>query len=125
MAWADTVNSRYTVAEVNAIEQYTSGDILDLQARYGTTDGVTEVWGDRRDNVLFGGQGVVDPVDGHEILHGGAGNDALYGNGGHNTLCGDEGADTLYGGAGADTFYLGAGDRVMDFNPWEDAVFHV
>ncbi len=43
MAWADTVNSRYSAAEVNAIEQYTPGDVLDLQARYVTADGVTEI----------------------------------------------------------------------------------
>jgi Ca2+-binding RTX toxin-like protein len=86
---------------------------------------VTEVWRDRRDNGLFGGQRVVDPVDDHEILHGGAGNDRIYGNGGHDPLGGDAGADTLYGGLGADTFYVGPGDRVMDFNPWEVAIFYV
>jgi hypothetical protein len=124
MAWADTVNTRYTMAEVDRIQTYTPADIIDLRARYGTPDGVSDLWGDWRDNVLFGGQGIVDPVDGHEILHGG-GNDRIYGNGGHDTIAGDAGADTLYGGLSADTFYVGAGDQVMDFNPWEDAIFHV
>jgi hypothetical protein len=125
MTWAETVNSRYTVAQVNAVTRYTPGDVLDLQARYGSADGVTELWGDWRDNILFGGQGEVDPVDAHEVMHGGAGNDVLCGNGGADTMAGDEGADVLYGGLGADTFYVSPGDRVMDFNPWEDAIFHV
>jgi hypothetical protein len=125
MAWANTVNSRYSVAEVNRIQTYTPGDIVDLRARYGTPDGIFEVWGDTRENILFGGQGLVDPVDGHEILHGGGGNDRIYGNGGNDSIAGDAGTDTLYGGLGADTFYVGAGDQVMDFTPWEDAIFHV
>jgi hypothetical protein len=125
MAWADTVNSCYSVAEVDRVQTYTPADIIDLRTRYGIPDGISEVWGDWRDNVLFGGQGVVDPVDGNEVLHGGAGNDVLYGNGGDDALCGDAGADTLYGGLGADIFYVGAGDQVMDFNPSEDVIFHV
>jgi Ca2+-binding RTX toxin-like protein len=125
MIESDDLNGRYTVAEVNAVTQYTPGDILDLQARYGTPDGIPELWGDWRDNVLFGGQGVVDPVDGDEILHGGGGNDRIYGNGGNDTIAGDAGSDTLFGGLGADTFYVGAGDLVMDFTPWEDAIVHV
>jgi hypothetical protein len=40
-------------------------------------------------------------------------------------MAGDEGTDQLYGGAGPDIFYLGVGDQVMDFNPWEDVIFHV
>jgi Ca2+-binding RTX toxin-like protein len=114
----------HPASEVAGIRKYTPGDILDLQARYGTADGVTEVWGDTRDNFIFGGQGEVDPIDGNEVLHGGAGNDVLYGNAGNDILCGDAGEDKLYGGLGPDTFYVGAGDRVMDLNPWEDMLFY-
>ena len=126
MAWADTVNSRYSMADVERITTYTHGDIVALWGHYGVSDGFEgDIWGDWRDNVLFGGQGIVDPIDGNEVMHGGAGNDVLYGNGGDDALCGDAGADTLYGGLGADIFYVGAGDQVMDFNPSEDVIFHV
>jgi hypothetical protein len=123
MAWADTVNSRYSVQEVNRIQTYTPADIIDLRERYGTPDGITDVWGDWRSNVLFGGQGEVDPVDGNEALHGGDGNDLLLGNGGDDTLEGGAGADTLYGGLGSDTFWLGAGDVAPDFTPGVDTMF--
>jgi Ca2+-binding RTX toxin-like protein len=123
MAWAPYVNANYTSQEV-AKAELTSGDIIDLRARYGTADGISTLWGDWRDNVLFGGQGVVDPIDGNEVLHGGAGDDVLYGNGGDDALCGDAGVDTLFGGLGADIFYVGAGDQVMDFDPVEDMLFY-
>ena len=125
MAWADTVNARYSVTEVDRISTYTHSDIVDLRARYGTPDGIADVWGDWRENVLFGGQGEVDSVDGNEVLHGGAGNDLLYGNGGDDVLCGDSGTDTLYGGLGVDIFYLGAGDQAPDFTPGVDVMFWV
>jgi hypothetical protein len=54
MAWADTVNSRYSVEEVNRIQAYSPGDTIYLRGLgYGTPDGIPELWGDWSDNVLF------------------------------------------------------------------------
>jgi hypothetical protein len=97
---------------------------LDLQARYGTADGVTEVWGDWRGYVLFGGQGVVDPIDGNEILHGGAGSAILYGNAGNDVLCRDLGADTIIGGLGSDIIYADGLDIIIGLEE-QDMVYWV
>ena len=54
MAWADTMNNRYSVAEVTRVQTYICSDILGLRACYGIPDGTPELWGDWRDNMLFG-----------------------------------------------------------------------
>ena len=81
----------------------------------GETSGV-----DWRDNILFGGTGVVDPQDNGEKLYGMQGADRVYGNGGNDTLFGGSGEfspqdgndvlvggglDLMFGNGGHDTLY--------------------
>jgi Ca2+-binding RTX toxin-like protein len=145
MAWASYVNDNYTVAQMNKITQYTHGDIVDLWGLYGVSAQYKgDVIGDARNNTLYGGRGIVDPLDNSETVKGMGGSDTLYGNGGDDTIFGGNGLidpndmgdlifggagndviygnggnDTIYGGAGVDTIYGGVGADVIYYDKYD------
>ena len=116
------LNAHYTVQQVATVHALPEGDVIDLRGLgYGTPDGILKVSGDVRDNVLFGGQGMADPVDEGEFIFGKGGNDAIYANGGN---------DTVYGGSGevdpndgADRIYAGGGNNLIFGNGGDDQIF--
>ena len=127
---ADTGN-HYSRATFDAIKEYTHGDVLDLWARYGVSSQYTgNIVGDTRNNTLFGGRGVNDPLDNGEALFGMAGDDLIYGNGGNDTIYGGIGvvdpndtADTIYGGAGNDLILGNGGDDILYGNEGVDTIY--
>ena len=85
--------------------------------------------GDRRDNVLKGGDGhdtlYGGPGGGDDVMEGGPGHDKIYGGAGADTLSGGPGNDTLVPGAGKDTLVFGPGDgndTVLRFDAAEDRI---
>ena len=85
--------------------------------------------GDRRDNVLKGGDGhdtlYGGPGGGDDVMEGGPGNDKIYGGAGADTLVGGPGDDTLVPGAGTDTLVFGPGDgndTVLRFDAAQDRI---
>jgi Ca2+-binding RTX toxin-like protein len=72
---------------------------------------------------------VMNGTENLDGLYGMGGNDTIYGNGGPDVIAGAAGNDRLYGGEGADIFFFDAKlnaktnvDRIMDFNPTDDAI---
>lgn len=91
------------------------------------SDGVMRAYGEAGNDVLRGGDGLNDTLDGgigedalfgrggndsmvggdgNDYFEGGRGNDILLGQGGNDTLRGNLGSDSVDGGAGDDTFYV-------------------
>ncbi|MDP2518255.1 calcium-binding protein [Shimia thalassica] len=75
-----------------------------------------QITGNAADNVIFGGGGNDDALDGFE------GNDALYGQAGNDTIYGGDGSDTMSGGDGNDYVYGGAGNDVFIGGGTDDAI---
>jgi len=78
------------------------------------------VFGDHRNNLIFGGDGNDDihGFQGNDTLIGGDGNDDIHGNEGNDTLIGGGGNNDIFGGPGSDTFVLTRGGfmTIMDFS---------
>jgi len=140
-----TVNANYTRAQVDAITQYTHTDIIDLWGKYGVSTQYTgNIYGDSRNNTLFGGTSATDSLDGAELtagmggadiisanggndtIYGGTGqadsldgNDTIYGGYGNDLIYANAGADLIYGGAGADTIYSGMGIDTIYYDKYD------
>jgi Ca2+-binding RTX toxin-like protein len=94
------------------------------------TDGDDDLFGDRRDNVIFGlaGWDLIAGRGGDDIVDGGVGNDLLRGGPGRDSFWGGRGRDLLDGGAGADDFWFDTRHRydvVNDFRAGDVLVIDV
>jgi Ca2+-binding RTX toxin-like protein len=68
-------------------------------------------------DVIYGGSGVADSVDGNDLIYANLGDDLVYGNYGNDTIYGGydplylyDGNDTIYGGRDSDVIYGGGGN---------------
>jgi len=126
-----TVNANYTRSQVDAITQYTHSDIIDLWGKYGVSTQYTgNIYGDARNNTLYGGTSATDSIDGAELLAGASGSDIVFGNGGNDTIYGGsgqsdlvDGNDTIYGGYGDDLIYANAGADVIYGGAGADTIY--
>ena len=117
---------------VDIVEEVT--DSGDEDAAPDVPGGYTVTPGTDGDDVIGGGNGVRDYVDGgagddnlsagslNDIVFGGSGDDTIDGGTGHDSLYGGSGNDTLYGGNQGDTLYGGSGDDVLDGGKHDDVL---
>jgi len=88
------------------------------QIVFGDDSASTSLWGQSKDDHLYGGAGAdtLFGVDGDDYLEGGAGIDNLNGGEGADKLYGGLGNDILDGGAHADYLFGGAGNDTYRFS---------
>jgi Ca2+-binding RTX toxin-like protein len=116
----DTLDFRVFPGSVNlnlaaTVEQIVNTDYLRLRLTSDTgienvigTDYVDQIYGNSRDNDIWGGDLAINYIwgrDGNDILRGGNSLDFLFGEGGHDDLYGGYGGDYIYGGAGNDDLF--------------------
>ena len=122
-------------AAVNADGGHATGDtLMSIENVIGSEDGNNMLTGTRRANMLTGGDGTADAVNGAATVTRqsdgslptdlSAFDDELYGGDGRDILAGGEGGDILVGGLGADVFVIGEQenndtDYIADFTKSE------
>lgn len=85
----------------------------------------TPVLGDQNDNVLHGGEGSADHLNGmlgNDTLWGYAGDDLLIGNMGDDLLSAGAGDDLGFGGTGNDSIWMGTGNDFADGGRGSDLI---
>ena len=127
-ARGDTFESLVDVAYTDANGVAQTDSLPDVERLTGSAHNDI-LAGDRRDNVIDGGDGndtlYGGPGGGDDVMAGGPGHDRLFGGQGNDTLTGGPGDDRLAGGHGNDVFVFGPGDgadTVTDFSSGTDKV---
>ncbi len=116
--WGDAGND--TLNGGADLDQLFGGDGHDVI--FGGSGADIALNGNDGNDIIYGGDGkviggVMDRLDGGDVINGGRGNDTIYGGGGNDVIDGGEGNDTIYGGidnnallgfSGDDTFLVDA-----------------